>query len=538
MSGAAVLERDAETHAEPDTVLGAKLGIGSLLGRILIRGEVTNKPWFAVSAVLVATLMTSFHTRYFSLALADLRAVWGLSYDEGAELNTIANALQLLAAPVIPLAVVTFGARRVLMYNALLLAVTTFLTPFATGHLALFVLNGATAILLGCFVPATLATIFRNLPPAYWLLALSLYTVRLTLTLHSGATLESLYIDRIGWQGIFWQTTASALLVAVLVAVGIPQEPIKEEVWDGSDKGAVAMFCVALTMVFAGIDEGNRLDWFESGRVVALIGGGLLLFVCFLVWQFFTDRPFAHPRVMMRRGAVLPMLIGVFFGFANLATAYLVPSFLGTIQHQKSTQSGDILWVVTLAQIVLVPVSIYVIRRVDARLTVAFGLGAMMVSCWLGTFITHDWVGRDFLPVTLAMAVGSAFTFTSMMVLAVANSKPADLLGVLAYAQIARVLGPTFATSVVTTLIRKREAIHSALLTPYVDPGRPVVADALNAVGGQMEVLRSVVQREAYVLAYRDLYTFCFWMGAVALLLVVLMPPAPPNALTPSGHDI
>jgi DHA2 family multidrug resistance protein len=538
LTSAAALERDAEAHAEAETMLGAKLGIGDRIGRVLIRGEVTNKPWFAVSAVLLATLMTSFHTRYFSLALADLRGVWGLSFDEGAELNTIANALQLLVAPVIPLAAVTFGSRRVLMYNALLLAFTTFLTPFATGHLALFLLNGATAILLGCFVPATLATIFRNLPPSFWLLALSLYTFRLTLTLHSGGTLESLYIDYIGWQGMFWQTTLTALVVALLVAIGIPQEPIKTEMWDNSDKGAVAMFCVALTMLYAGLDEGNRLDWFESGEITALIGGALLLFACFIVWQYFTDRPFAHPRVMMRRGATLPMLIGVFFGFTNLATAYLIPNFLGTVQHQKSTQSGDILWVVTLAQIVLVPLSIYVIRRVDARLTVAFGLAAMMVSCWLGTFITHEWVGRDFLPVTLAMAVGSAFTFTSMMALAVANAKPADMLGVLAYAQIARVIAPTFATSVVTTLIRKREAIHSALLTPYLDPARPIVADALNAVGGRMSSLSSVVQREAYVLAYRDLYTFCFWMGAVALLFVMLMPPAPPNPLTPSGHDL
>jgi hypothetical protein len=48
---------------------------------------------------------------------------------------------------------------------------------------------------------------------------------------------------------------------------------------------------------------------------------------------------------------------------------------------------------------------------------------------------------------------------------------PADILGVLAYAQIARVLGPTFSAAVTTTLLRKREALHSALLAPYIEGG-------------------------------------------------------------------
>lgn len=495
----------------------------------------TPRPYLAVAAVLLATMMTSFHTRYFSLALADLRGIWGLSFDEGASLNTVANALQLLTAPAIPLAVATFGGRRVLLSCSLAFAFVTFLTPFADGPVLLFTLHGLTAVLLGCFVPATLATVFRHLPPRLWLPALSLYTLRLTFVLHSGVSLESVYVDTLGWQGLYWQSTACGLLVAAMVAGSLPREGFNATLWARSDKGAIALFCVSLTLIYAGLDEGNRLDWFESGEIVALLGGGLLMLLAYLAWQYVTDRPFAHPRVLGRQ-VLLPMLVGGLYGFLSMASALLIPNFLGTLAHQKSAQSGDVLWLISGLQLVLVPLSVYVIRRIDARLTLAFGILAMMVGCWQGTHVTHEWVGADFVPLAVSFAIGNAFCFLSVMALAVANAQPAHILGVLAFAQIPRVLGPTFASSIVVTLLRKREGAHSANLMPYLDTARPGVAEFLHRADGAVSGLADLVHQQAYVLAYRDVFMFCFFVGLLALIVVAFMRSAPANPLTPSGY--
>jgi DHA2 family multidrug resistance protein len=509
--------------------------LANVLSNPLLKGTVTARPWGAVAAVLVATLMTSFYTRYFSLALADLRGVWGLSVDEGAELNTVVNALQLLSAPAIPLAAAIFGARRIILYCALLFALTTGLTPFASGHLAVFLLHGLTGVLLGCFVPATLATIFRNLPPKFWLLPLALYTARLTLTLHGGVTLTATYVEHLGWQGMYWQATVCSLAVAALAAWSIPAEPVNKVLLNMADKGGAAMFCIALTLLYAGLDEGNRLDWFESGEIGALIGGGLLLFAAFLLWQRYAGKPFAHPRVLANRNGTMAMLIGLFFGMLNMGSAMLIPNFLGTVGGLKAEQSGDILWVVVALQLVCVPLAMFSIRRLDARLTLAFGIVCMMIGCWYGSQVTHEWRGTDFLPVVLWFAPGCAFCFLSIMVLAVANSRPPDILSVLAYAQIARVLAPTFSAAIVSTLLRKREAVHSALLAPYVDSARDIVRHALANGPGAVSMLGNLVRREAYVLAFHDLNMYGFWCGVAGLCLVALMRSSPPNPLTPTG---
>lgn len=501
-----------------------------------LKGNVNVRPWHAVAAVMIATLMTSYHTRIMALMLADLRGVWGLSYDEGAELNTVATALQLLIAPAIPLTAIIVGPRRVLLYCALSFSAVTFITPFIVGVKALLVVHGLTAILLGCFIPATLAVVFQNLPPRFWLLALSFYTLRLTIATYSGVSLAGIYTDELGWRFFYWQQALLGLVVAALVTYSLPlAKEINVTLWKKTEKGSVAIFCISLTLIFAGLDEGNRLDWFESGEITALIAGGVVLFTFFIIWQYITKTPFAHPRVL-RRNVILPMTIGGFFGFLSMAGALAIPNFLGTVGGLKSEQSGGIMWIVLLLQIFLVPLSIKFIRLVDARLVTAFGVLAMMLGCWLCTFITHDWRAEDFIPALIAFAVGNATVFIGVMTLAVANSQPADIVAVLAYAQIPRVVGPTLASSIVTALITHLEKMHSALLTPYIDNVRSSVKQAW-LQGETVSSLDSLVRQEAYVLAYKDLYQIIFVLGVFALITLSLMKAAPANALTPSGYQ-
>ncbi|WLS10470.1 hypothetical protein Q9314_24485 (plasmid) [Shinella sumterensis] len=118
-------------------------------------GRQTHHPILAVAAVLVGPYMVSFHSRLFGLGLTDLRAAFGLSFDEGAWLNTFANAPQLLIAPAVGWLVATFGIRRILVPAALLYALTSALIPTTSGFTALVLLHVVHGLLLGIFVPVT-----------------------------------------------------------------------------------------------------------------------------------------------------------------------------------------------------------------------------------------------------------------------------------------------------------------------------------------------------------------------------------------------
>jgi DHA2 family multidrug resistance protein len=78
---------------------------------------------------------------------------------------------------------------------------------------------------------------------------------------------------------------------------------------------------------------------------------------------------------------------------------------------------------------------------------------------------------------------------------------------------------------VLTTFIRKREALHSVITGSAVDRVRAGSLDhPLAALGG-------AVRREAYVLAFCDAYQFCFWVAALGLLLAVFLKRTAPHPL-------
>jgi DHA2 family multidrug resistance protein len=491
-----------------------------------LRGNIAARPLGAVAAVLLGTFMTSFFTRSFAIGLADLRGVYNLSVDEGAWLSTITTAPQLLIAPAIPLAVLTFGARRILVIAGLGFAVTATLTPFAQGLPEIFVLHALDGLLLGCFVPATLATVFANLNPRWWMIALGAYTVRLTLTLHSGVGLTGFYVEGGYWQAIYWQAAVSALVLVGLAAFSIPDRPMNHSLWKHTNKGEIALFCVGLALFYTGLDQGNRLDWFASGFVMSALAGGLFMAIASVAWQHISPLPFAHPRALARPNLAIPLIVVTLYGLMSAATSLLIPNFLSTVAQLKAEQSGRALWWISAIQVLAIPATIWLLRRADPRLGIVIGLCAMMIGCWLGSFITNVWRTDDFTAVSIVLGIGNAFTFLSLVTIVVANARREEIVAVVAYIQIPRVVGPELAGAVVNTLLRKREAVHSVLLGSYVNHPR------MEALGIPVRAVAKVIRQEAYVLAYADAYRLCFGVALCSLLLTAGLRRTPANPLT------
>jgi DHA2 family multidrug resistance protein len=479
----------------------------------------------SVVAVLLGTLTTSLFTRDFGVSLADIRGAYGLSVDEGAWLSTVTNAAQLLSAPAVPLCVVMFGPRRILGWSASAFILVTALAPMASGMVAIFVLHATIGFLLGCFVPATLAIVFANLSPRYWLFALALYSLRLTLALHTGVSLSGWFVEDLGWQAIYWQATLFGIAFLFLALVSFPQREIGWGLFSRTNKGEVAMFCVGLTLVYVGLDQGNRLDWLASGTVVACLTGGMLLVLAAIAWQFFSPVPFAHPAALLRRNIHMPLIIVTLFGVTSGATSVLIPNFLAVVGHLKPEQSGAALWGVDLVQLVALPVAIWSIRRADPRLTVAGGLLLVMFGCWLGSGITHNWRAGDFITMSVLIGVGNAAVLLTMIAMTVANAAREELISIVAYIQIPRVLGPELGLAILTTLLRKREAVASVLVGSNVERVRG------SALDFHISGMGSVIRREATVLSYADAWTFCFWVAALAMLLAMFLRRTPSHPL-------
>ena len=516
------------------------------------RGGIAPRPLFAVGAVLLGAYLANFDSRLTTVGLPDLRGAFSLSFDEGAWLSTTLIGSQIFIAPSVAWLATVFGVRRVLGISVPIFALISLILPFVHEYRSLVLLSIIHGMLLGTFVPATLMIIFRNLPIRWWLPAIALYAIRAGFAFDSGASLVGFYVEHWGWPWLYWQDAVIAPLMALMVYLGTPREPVNRELLTEADWGGMLLLGTSVSMIYAGLDQGNRLDWLESGTVFALLVGGGALFVIFVIHETRVQHPWAHVNVLFNRNIGLSLVVILLYTLTSLANSSLVPNFLGLVTQLRPEQSGVLLWTYgALPMFVLLPLSIYLLRHFDARAVVVLGFSAFAAASLWGTQLSHDWARGDFADIVMLLSVGQAFTPLPLILILVSNSDPTRATAFAAYIQITRLGGAEVGVALMGTWLRVREQVNSNFVGQHVESGNIDVTHVLQqlaqgfashgaavAPARALGTLAALVQRESNVLAYIDGFWLCFWFAIVALLMVSLMSRAPPGPFTPEPFGV
>jgi MFS transporter, DHA2 family, multidrug resistance protein len=518
----------------------------------LSRGGIAPQPLFAVGAVLLGSFLANLDSRLTSVGLPDLRGAFSLGFDEGAWLSTAAIGSQIFIAPSVAWLATVFGLRRVLGIPSLVYALVSLVIPLVHDYNALIVLSIVHGMLLGTFVPATLMIIFRNLPIKWWLPAISIYAIRVGFALDSSTSLVGYYVDRWGWQWLYWQGAVLAPLMGLMVYLGTPHEEVNRPLLRDADWGGMLLLGAGVSMIYAGLDQGNRLDWLESGTVMALLLGGGLLCVGFLVNETIVRQPWAHVSVLFSRDVGLALVVILLYSLASLSNSSLVPNFLAVVGQLRPEQTGVLLVVYGAPpMIVTVPLSVFLLRHVDPRWVLIVGLSAFATANLLGTQLTHDWARDDFVPIVILQSIGHACTLLPLIIITLSNADPTRATAFAAYIQVVRLGGAEIGVALMGTWLRVREQIHSNFIGQHLANGSADVARILKQLTGgfaghgaataparALGLLSALVQRESNVLAYIDGFWLTFWIAIIALGLVVLITRAPKGPFTPVPFDV
>ena len=507
-------------------------------------------PVLGAVAVLLGAFLVGFDQRLFAIGLPDLRGAFGLTFDEGTWLGTIAMAPQLLVAPAIPWLATVFGVRRVLIVPSLIYIALSLAIPFVRDYQMLLVLHFVHGLLLGVFIPTTIMIVLHNLPMRWWIVGLAIYSFRLSFTANAGVSMVGFHVQHLGWQWIYWQNAVVAGLMLLLIWLGTSREGINRQLLANADWGGMLLLGTGLALIYAGLDQGNRLDWFESGIVTSLLVGGGVLIVGFLINEAVVPEPWAPPSVLASRNICLVLLALMTYMVTSLSNTMLVPNFLTAVRQLRPEQTGWVLLNYTaLPLIAVVAAAVFLLRRFDARLVILSGLTCFAIAGWMGTGITHEWAPEDFIPMALIQSLGQGLTFTGLLIFVLSNANPARATAFVAYIQVMRLDIIAIAGTVMSTWLRVREQVHSNLIGLHVSAGDSDVVQALDHLKGRFiehsaaaetavaratSTLASLVRRQADVLSFIDGFEVTFWAAIAGMLLVSLMRAAPPGPLTPA----
>jgi DHA2 family multidrug resistance protein len=507
--------------------------------------QATGLPWLGMAAVLMGTFISTLNGRFSTFALADIRGALHVGFDEGAWITTAQTAAQMLVAPFAVWAGSIYGARQILIASSLAFAVISLLTPFAPNLPALLVFQFIGGLASGCFIPLTLSFILRVTPPKLWAYGVAVYALNLELSLNISASIEGWYADHWSWHLLYWQNIPLALIMAVCVHFGTERMPPMPSPIRGDFFG-VAAFASGLTLIYAALDQGNRLDWLNNGLICGLLIAGFLLLAAFVIHELKTPHPWLNLRAFVVGPLPFLLTLIALLRLSILSTALLIPQYLGTVRGFRALEVGHTLIWIAVPQLILCPISAFMLRRTDPRVAPSMGLICIGCACLMvASGLTSSWGSEEFVSSQLLQAVGQSLALSGIVFYSVLHIKPELILTFGAMLQSARLMGGELGTAFVTTLSRLREQHASNLIGDHLQAGTAEVVHRLqlySSVASRSGVpdpaagtslLGSVVRAQATTQGVIDTYAAVGAIVILGLLILALLDPPPIGPASP-----
>jgi MFS transporter, DHA2 family, multidrug resistance protein len=503
------------------------------------------RPLVGIAAVLLGALISTLYGRITSFGLADLRGGVHAGFDEGAWITTASTVGQMCVGPIAAWLGLAFGVRRVLLISITVFAATSGLIPLAPDLPTLLIGQAVGGLTSGTFIPLAIGFVVQSLKPAYWPYGIAAYGMNLELSLNIPASLEGWYLDHLSWHWIFWQGVLLALPMLVCIHFGMPRQPVNRQALRNADFWGMFYAAAGFSMVYAALDQGNRLDWLNSGTVTGLLLGGSTLILAFVVRAVTAEHPWINLRFLRQRNIALLMTILALYRLIILSTSYLIPQYLMSVQSFRSLDVGRVLLWIAVPQFLLAPLIATLLRWLDPRIMLAAGICAIGVACLMVTPITADWATEDFLPSQILQAFGQSAALIALILFALRHLRPADALTFGAVLQTVRLFGGELGNAFMQTYVRIQEQVASNLLGLHVQSGGADVGNRLaaytDAVMARSEglagaaargasLLAQAVHTQANVLSYRDGFATVTLIVITMLILTALLRNPPQSA--------
>jgi DHA2 family multidrug resistance protein len=510
-----------------------------------VRPETSTNPYLGILGVFLGAGIATLNARLVSVGLPDLRGALGFGFDEASWIPTALNMATMFSGVFVVFLAALWGPRRILLQAAAIFAVTSALLPFAPGYwatLAMVVIAGAAS---GTFYSLTMTFVLTALPKKLIIFGIAAYAADIVFVSNIASLLEGWYIEHLSWHWIFWTAALVSPVMMACIYRGIPRRPIapSKPSWRG-----FAYFSVGLALLYGALDQGERLYWLNSGVIVGMLTGGILLVLASALRRMLQPNPTLKLSFLNRRNIVILALSIFVFKFVHLATIILIPGFLGNIQQYRSLQTGHALAWVALPMFAVVWLVAIGVIYANSRLTLAVGLTVVAIGCWICAHLDIQWAGTSFQAVEVVLAAGFGCTYIGLVSAIVLEGLEAGALSSAATAatfsgfmHFIRIFGGQTGVAVMNHFISVREKVHSNLLGLHLQIGSWLTDERLRLLSGGLfsasagpdeaqkraiGILSQQVRAQAYTLATADGFILVGWMVVAYLLLMLFLRPA------------
>jgi DHA2 family multidrug resistance protein len=513
--------------------------------------ELSKSPLLGILGVIIGAGVVTLTGRMISLGLADLKGALGFGFDDGAWISSAYNIALMFVGPFTVYVGALLGPRRVLFLAASTFTLTCLVAPLIHNYSLMLVAMVVAGLTSGTFYPLTLTFALRNIPLRFLPYTVALYATSVDGAVNIAPSLYGWYREHLSWQWIFWNSAVITAFMMLCIYFGIPKAPATRKSEPAPSFAGFLYWSAGLAMLYAAIDQGERLDWWRSGLFNALFFGGAFLVVCALVRRLRIPNPLVAVPYLRQWNTILLGIALFFFRFCLVSTIILIPQSLAAHGLVADQIGPAVIWSALPLIFIALIAGLLLAERVDPRFLMASGFVCMAFACYLNADLTSAWSASNYYRTELLMGVGQAFAFIGLVGTIILQAmfsggmtKPQWILTFSAFFHTVRLFGGNLGAVYMGHFIAQREKLHSDLLGLHVQSGNWITDTSIHqlatglfskssgvaaATGRAVGIISSRVRLQAYTLSINEGFYLVAWACVLMLLLIVLLRKSPLN---------
>jgi len=501
-------------------------------------------PWIVAIAVMLSTFMEVLDTTVVNVSLPHIAGNLDASIDESTWVLTsylVANAIVL---PITGWLANHFGRKRLLMSAVIGFTAASFLCGLAPTLPLLIIFRIVQGACGGGLQPLSQAVMLEAFPPRNRGKAMAFWGLGIVVAPMLGPVLGGWLTDNYSWRWVFYINIPVGLASIIMTRWFVFDPHYIRRRSDRVDYWGIGMLAVGIGALQILLDKGQEEDWFASHWITALaIICGVAL-VIFVIRELTVEHPVVNLRVFKLRTYSAGVFLMTVVGFVLYASLVLLPIYLQTLLAYPAVQAGIAMAPRGLGSFIALPIIGAIVGRVDPRKLLVIGMCIASFTLFQLSWLSLDAGFWDVFWPQIIQGIALAFLFVPLTTVTMDPITQEGMGNATSIFNLMRNIGGSMGIAAVTTLVARREQVHTNILGLHVNPYDAAArmrfaglrsffmsqgADRLTATHRAYAALFGMVQQQGAMQSFVE----AFWVFAIVFLamvpLVLLMKK-------PKGH--
>ena len=515
-------------------------------------------PWIVAITVTLATFMEVLDTSIANIAMPHIAGSFGASTNESTWVLTSYLVSNGIVLPISAWLATRFGRKRYYMSCVVLFAASSFLCGLAPSLSMLVFFRVLQGIGGGGLQPSEQSILADTFPASKRGMAFSVYGMAVVLAPAIGPTLGGWITDNFSWRWIFYINVPISILSLYLTNKFVEDPPYLKKIQ--AERRDATVDYVGLGLIALGIgflqyvlDKGQEKDWFGSNLILTMFIAAIIILVFWVFWEWRHPHPIVELKLLKNRNFATAVCFLFILGTVLFGTTVLIPQFLQTLLGYPAVNAGLALAGGGAVMIVMMPLSGFLVSRVDPRFLMSCGFAATSLALFY--MCNHLDLMVDFKTVALLrvfQTMGLAFIFVPSNVLSYVGIPREKKNQISSMSNFVRNIGGSVGIALISTSVTRNAQVRQSYLSANMNNGNPRFTQMIDGLTATLRMrgldpaqahaqafarLGLLLQQQATALAYKDVVSvLAVLIGCLVPLTLIMKRPPRASVDIPPAH--